>query len=354
MSEGRNAVVAFKRDLGSLIERKELALPSNVSVEAFRNAAVVAVQDNPQILECDTASVFKSVRTLAAAGLVPDGREAALVPFNTRENGRYVKKCQAMPMVFGLVKMARRSGDVTDIRAHLVYQREVDEGRFEYVVGDEEKLEHRPLLFGDRGDPVAVYAIARLKDGSLVREFMSADEVDRIRKAGASQRVKKGDRYAPSDTPVGIWRDHAGEMWKKTVIRRLCKRLDLSAEDMRRMMTDDEQAVSIRDVTPQEPERAAAPRRNLAQRIMEPQEADGGLDGEVMPPEDEAPVSDAENAPDDADSIDTSQAFPGSAEWDEGVKAFQQGAPITDCPHDDAEKQINWLGGWKGAKEAAE
>ncbi|GLO70303.1 hypothetical protein MACH17_18200 [Phaeobacter inhibens] len=335
----QHPVVAFKRNLETVIERKELALPSNVKTEAFKNAAIVAVQDNPQILQCDQQSVFKSIRTLAAAGLVPDGREAALVPFNTRVDGHFVKKCQAMPMVFGLVKMARRSGDVADIRAHIVYQNEVDKGHFKYIVGDEEKLEHDPILFGDKGEPVGAYAIARLKDGSLIREFMDATEIDRIRRSGASQRSKG----KVSDTPVGIWRDHAGEMWKKTVIRRLCKRLDLSAEDMRRMMVDQDELTAIKDVTPSEGERP-----NLAQRLAQKNsEREQSLDGEILPAEeDAAPVEQEQQE----DGGTTERTF----EHDEGATAFTQGKTASDCPHEDDPQRTNWMAGWNEAYNAAE
>lgn len=329
----QHPVVAFKRNLETVIERKELALPSNVKTEAFKNAAIVAVQDNPQILQCDQQSVFKSIRTLAAAGLVPDGREAALVPFNTRVDGQFVKKCQAMPMVAGLVKMARRSGDVADIRAHIVYQNEVDQGRFKYVVGDEEKLEHDPILFGDKGESVGAYAIARLKDGSLIREFMDAHEIDRIRRSGSSQRSKG----KVSDTPVGIWRDHAGEMWKKTVIRRLCKRLDLSAEDMRRMMVDQDEAPAIKDVTPQEEQRL-----NLAQKLAgtADDQQEEPLNGEILPDEDQAPV---EQEPEDGGAAEA------GFERDEGATAYRQGKTATDCPYEDDPQRTAWLAGWNEA-----
>ncbi|WP_065325826.1 Rmf/CrpP family protein [Tritonibacter mobilis] len=339
----QHPVVSFKRSLDAVIEKKELALPTNVSTEAFKNAAIVAVQDNPQILLCDQQSVFKSIRTLAAAGLVPDGREAALVPFNTRVDGQYVKKCQAMPMVFGLVKMARRSGDVADIRAHIVYQNEVDKGRFKYVVGDEEKLEHDPILFGDKGEAVGAYAIARLKDGSLIREFMDATDIDRIRRSGASQRVKGGK---VSDTPIGIWKDHAGEMWKKTVIRRLCKRLDLSAEDMRRMMVDQDQAAAIKDVTPQEEQTP-----NLAQKLAgspAPEEDPNTLDGEILPADEEA-------APVEQESQEGGGTPERSFEYDEGATAFRQGKGASDCPYEDDDQQrTDWLAGWNDAYNEAD
>lgn len=340
-----NQLVTFKQNLRNLTEKKELALPSNVKPEAFQNAAIVAVQDNPQILDCSQESVFKSIRTLAAAGLVPDGREAALVPFFAKGG----KVCQAMPMVFGLVKMVRRSGEVTDIRAHIVYQKEFDAGRFNYVAGDEEILTHEPILFGDRGKPIACYAVACLKDGNFVREIMSAEDIDKVRRSGASQRVGKGQERRVSDTPVGIWKDWWEEMWRKTVIRRLCKRLDMSSEDMRRVMVEPD-FEHMRDVSPPEPgkfaEKAKAARGDTdapEEHSADPEVNDDVLDGEIV----EEGFS--------IDDLDLSEAFPGSDEFTEGAKAFTAGMKIEMCPHkDDRKKATDWCGGWTQSKGAAE
>jgi recombination protein RecT len=260
--------------------------------------------------------VFKSIRKLAAAGLVPDGREAALVPFKG--------SCTAIPMVFGLIKMARRSGDVRDIRAHTIYEKD----DFEYVVGDEERLTHKPVLFGDKGEPIAYYAIAILKDGTIVRTFMDTHEIERIRKGAASQRG--------SAQPQGIWKDHYEQMAHKTVIRRLVKRLDLSAEDMRHITMDDDDR-PIRDVTP-EPEAPPKERVNLAQRIQNP-EPEGALDGEVMPPED-----DSQAGPDDT-----------SLEYAMGQTAARDGASLNECPYEQGTQEwLDWAGGWNAAKESGD
>lgn len=309
-------VVQFKGNLNRMIEAKELALPSNVSADAFRNAAIVAVQDNPTILTCDTASVMKSLRTLAAAGLVPDGREAAVVPF--------MGKAQAMPMVFGLIKMARRSGDVSDIRAHIVYQAELDQGLFTYVVGDEERLEHKPILFAEKGPAVAAYAIARLKDGTIVREFMDAGQIDKVRRSSPQQKK--------SATPNGIWQQWTDEMWKKTVIRRLCKRLDLSAEDMRRMMIEDEATEPAKDITP--------PKETLAQRIMAETPVHPTAEKEPEPEVEDAQVLPAEF---DEDAVD-----PMTDEYDEGFKAHEGGKAEDACPHEVGTFEWNnWIGGYR-------
>lgn len=245
-------LIEYKKTLGSLISNGELALPDNVPAEAFRNAAVVAYTDNPKLASCTPQSLFQSIRRLAYMGLVPDGQEAAIVPFKAKEGNQWVEKAQAMPMVAGLIKRARNSGEITDIRAHIVYQNEVDQGRFVYQIGDEEKLVHDPILFGEKGPPVGCYAIAVLKDGSIIREFMGADEVDKVRRAGASQKIyKQGQKPEISDTAIGIWADWQGEMWKKTVIRRLCKRLPISSEDRRRLIEEPDEFPEMQDITPQ-------------------------------------------------------------------------------------------------------
>jgi recombination protein RecT len=342
------AIIEFKRTLADMIERKDLALPSSVSPDAFRNAAIVAVQDNPLILTCKPDTVFRALRRLAAAGLVPDGREAALVPFKMKIDDNYVQVCQAMPMVFGLIKTARNSGEITDIRAHIVYQKEVDEGRFTYVIGDREALTHEPILFGEKGAPVAAYAIAMLKDGSIIREFMAAEDIDRVRRSGASQlNFVKGERPKVSDTPKGTWADWPSEMWKKSVIRRLCKRLPISAEDMRRIMEDEDNLRdAIRDVTPREPTgfvkvalsaRAPAAPRESAQDARKSDE----------PPED-AQIAE----PHWTARCDDPNGIPMSRAWDRGVSDATDGKAESDCPYDEGQDGWDWLAAYRGVRKA--
>jgi hypothetical protein len=53
--------------------------------------------------------------------------------------------------------------------------------------------------------------------------------------------------------------------------------------------------------------------------------------------------------------VDPSEGAPGSDEWNEGVEAFKSDCPYTDCPYeDDMEKAQDWLGGWTGARRAAQ
>lgn len=337
-TQDRSPLITFKDNFRRLIEAKELALPSTVSEDAFRNAAIIAVQDNPALLLADQQSLFKSIRRAAASGLVPDGREGALVTFKTKDKdtNRFVDKVQFMPMVFGLIKMARRSGTVADIRAHIVYQNEFDAGQFTYVIGDNESLMHQPILFGDRGAPIAAYAIAKLTDGTVVREFMSSDDIDVVRRAGSSQKIyRKGEAPVTSSEPLGIWKDWASEMWKKTVIRRMTKRLDLSSEDIRHIQEDDDFA-SLRDVTPEPVKVGAFAAKAIAARqaTIEPEDVSQD-DGHWT------------------DAISTEDGAPGSPEFDAGAQAYADGEDRTTCPHKDhAGKAADWLAAWDLAERS--
>jgi len=314
-------IVRFKGDLEALHERGELdMLPQTIPYAAFKNAAIVAVTDNPSILSCDRGSVFKAVRTLAAAGLVPDGREAAIVPFKGT--------AQAMPMVAGLIKVARNSGKIISLWSEVVYEGE----EFRVWIEDgERKFEHNydPLERG--GEIRGAYAVAKLKDGSVDMEPMSRKEIEKRRKASSNQK---------GDNPTGIWAQWYGEMARKTVIRALCKRLPMSTEDIDRMMVEQD-PVPMKDVTPERDK----PTRTLAQRLQEPEEPEGPIDGEVMPEQD---------GPHWTEEIDTSEAFPGDDVFTEGVNAFQSGADRKTCPYSDPSVACHWLGGWDQAKAAAE
>ena len=70
---------------------------------------------------------------------------------------------------------------------------------------------------GKQGLPTHVYAVAALTDGSFDLEVMTMAEVNEVR-----QRSKqpKGLAWGSADMPHG-------EMAKKTVLHRICKRLDL-------------------------------------------------------------------------------------------------------------------------------
>lgn len=104
----------------------------------------------------------------------------------------------------------------------------------------------------------------------------------------------------------------------------------------------------IRDVTPPEAQSASERLKSRARPETTPEPeapvSDDPAASEGAEPEE---VEEAEVV--DENGEDLSGAFPGSDEWDEGVRAAQSGKPRVDCPYDDGDKRIDWLGGWTEA-----
>jgi recombination protein RecT len=207
------------------------ALPPQIPVEKFIRTTLTAVQMNPELLGADRRSLLGACMKAAQDGLMLDGREAAPVIFRTKEG----PKVQYMPMVGGILKKIRNSGELASISAQVVY----DKDHFEYELGDNEQIIHKPFLSSDRGQPIACYAIAKTKDGAIYREVMSVADVEKVRNSS---------RAAQSGPWVQWW----DEMAKKTVIRRIAKRLPSSA-DVDSLFESDNEASGFVQVQRQEP-----------------------------------------------------------------------------------------------------
>lgn len=222
---------AMRGTLVKMEQEFKAALPPQIPVEKFIRTTLTAVQMQPDLLGADRRSLLGSCMKAAQDGLLTDGREAALVIFNSKEG----KKVQYMPMVGGILKKIRNSGELASISANVVY----DQDQFEYELGDDERITHKPFLGQDRGNPIAVYAVAKTKDGAIYREVMSVSDVEKVRAAS------RAGKYGP-------WVDWWDEMAKKTVIRRMAKRLPSSA-DVDQVFESDNEASGFVQVQRSEP-----------------------------------------------------------------------------------------------------
>lgn len=201
----------------ALLERSKaqiaMALPKHLNADRIIRVAMTSIQRTPQLLECDPITLVGAVIQSSQLGLEPDGilGHAYLVPFrNTKKNRMEV---QFIPGYKGLIDLARRSGQVNRISAHVVYENEP----FTMEYGTKEILEHKPLPPSTRGDRKGVYAIAVLNDGSPHFEWLWNEEIEAVK------RQSKAVNFGP-------WKTHEDEMIRKTAIRRLVKYLPLSVE----------------------------------------------------------------------------------------------------------------------------
>ena len=182
-----------------------------ISVAEFERVGINAMVYNPAIAECTGPSVDRALLQCIEYGLMPDGREAALVPMRNKKDG--TKEATLYPMVLGLMRLARNASPGLVLRARVVYNGD----GFEYREGLTPTLTHVPALDGDRADEkiVAAYAVAKFA-GNPEPEFevMSAGELARFKAASQA-----GNRQGAP------WVNHYAEMCKKTVLKRLLKRL---------------------------------------------------------------------------------------------------------------------------------
>lgn len=274
MSRQLPAITEVRQQLSRMAPEIQKVLPEHVTTERFERVTLTALQRSPDLLSCDRKSLFESVMQCAADGLQPDGREAALTKFGN--------KVAYMPMVAGILKKIRQSGDLATITAHVVYESDT----FDYWIDDEgEHLKHRPEMLGDPGATKAVYAMARTTDGSVYIEVLRMSDIDRIRKASRSGGS-------------GPWADWWDQMAKKSAIRRLAKRLPMST-DLERVVQRDDQfypyqdAPPMRDVSPSHP--SAADAIEALESHSEPELVpDDGAENHPTPEQDTQPAQEEE------------------------------------------------------------
>lgn len=118
----------------------------------------------------------------------------------------------------GEIKLCKRhsKNPVKDIFAKVVregdfFEEEVDSGV--------QKVRYKPQPFSDN-QMIGAFAIVLYKDGSMMYDTMSKKEIEKVR-----------DTYSKAKDSQA-WRDSTGEMYKKTVLRRLCKLIDLDFDSI--------------------------------------------------------------------------------------------------------------------------
>ena len=221
-----SAAKAEKKTMQAYIKAMEpaikKALPSVITPERFTRMVLSALSSTPKLAECSPQSFLAAMMTAAQLGVEPNTAlgQAYLLPY--RNHGQM--ECQFQLGYKGLIDLAYRSGEVSVIQAHTVYENDV----FEYELGMDPKLRHVPAK-ADRGEAGAFYAMFKTKDGGYGFEVMSVDDVQRH-----AQRYSKS--YGSGSSP---WRSNFDEMAKKTVLKRALKYAPLKSDFVRGVAQDE-------------------------------------------------------------------------------------------------------------------
>lgn len=230
-------------------------LPKHLTPDRFIRVACTTLMRTPELAQCTQISFFNALLTLSQYGIEPDGRRAHLIPLNN-----FKTNCKEVQLIIdwkGYAELAMRSGLVSTIFMDVVCENDV----FEYDTG--RILTHRIDFRKDRGSMYAVYCIVKMKDGEPTCDVMQLQEVLDIR-----ERSKSKDK--------GPWVTDFREMAKKTVFRRLSKRLTLSPE-FRDAIDSDDDLESIRASKAKPIESTVAPftiTQNEPEQLPEPEPDD--------------------------------------------------------------------------------
>lgn len=215
---GRELIVAHIKQMEGAVKR---ALPSVMTPERFTRIAVSALSTTPKLAECNPMTFIGAMMTAAQLGLEPNTPlgQAYLIPY---WNGRAKRlECQFQLGYKGIIDLAFRSGQISSIQAHVVYENDT----FEYSYGLDPALRHVPAI-RDRGVPVSVYAVFKTKDGGFGFEVMSWEDA-----------MAHGQRYSKSYSN-GPWQTNPEEMAKKTVLKKVLKYAPLASEFVKGTVAD--------------------------------------------------------------------------------------------------------------------
>ncbi len=232
-------------DLASQIRGMEkqfqLAMPKGAEATQLIRDALTALRTSPKLAQCEAASVLGSLMTCAQLGLRPGVLgHAWLLPFWDGKSRGF--KAQLVLGYQGLIELAHRSGQIKSLIARTVYENDV----FDVDYGLSDNLIHKPHLLGDRGEPVAYYAVAKFVSGGHAFMVMTQTEMLRYRNDHATAKTKEGRVFGP-------WVDNFEGMAQKTVVRQLAKYMPKATELAVALAADEGVRVDLRpDSTPEE------------------------------------------------------------------------------------------------------
>jgi recombination protein RecT len=215
----KNPILVIRDRFDARLNELRTALPPHIKPDHFVRAIMTAIQINPDLAACEWSSLWNATMRCAADGLVPDGKEAAFVP--------YKGKVQYQPMYQGYLKQFRNSGQFKEINVGVV--REGDAYRY-YVDENGQHFYHEPGDDTDENPIRRVYANAITKDGG---KFVAPLSMAQINKRRAMSRATR------DDSPWKMWPE---EMMLKTAIKALAKFLPKSSDIEALIERDDEQS----------------------------------------------------------------------------------------------------------------
>lgn len=207
-----SGAVATKQSFSTLLTEKlesvKEALPQDFNKARFVQNALALLNDNPQLQKYGQPQLMAGLLKGAYLGLDFYSKECYLIPYGEQLNYQTDYR--------GAKKLAKKYSirPIKDIYAKLV--RDGDEFE-ETIVNGEQGINFKPKPFND-GKIIGAFAVCLFVDGGLVYDTMSLADLENTRKSSKASNST-------------AWKNFTGEMYKKTVLHRLCKHIELDFEN---------------------------------------------------------------------------------------------------------------------------
>ena len=205
----QNQLSSVSENLSTMLQKKADALPRNFNETRFLQNCLTVLSETKDIEKIEPRSVARTMLKGAFLGLDFFNKECYAIC--------YGGQLQFQTDYKGEIKLAKlySINPIKDIYAKLVKKGD----SFEAFIRDgKQTLNLTPITFNDEA-VIGAFAVVYFQDGSMQYDEMSAKEIEATRK-----------NY--SKVPHGpAWTKSPGEMQKKTVLRRLCKLIEINFDN---------------------------------------------------------------------------------------------------------------------------
>ncbi|MEK0313708.1 RecT family recombinase [Cohnella sp. 56] len=212
MAQQNSQLSVIHKNLDSLLESKREAMPSGFNKTRFLQNSMAVLQDTYNIEKYEPTSVARTMLKGAFLGLDFFNKECYAVP--------YGNTLQFQTDYKGEKKLAKKYSvrPVKDIYAKVV--REGDEF-IEEIVHGKPSVSFKPKSFNN-GEILGAFAVVLYVDGTMDYDTMTSQDIEDI-KNNFSKKNKDTGQFSKAWTIEAT----KPEMYKKTVLRRLCKNIEL-------------------------------------------------------------------------------------------------------------------------------
>lgn len=198
----------FSIELAEKLDTVNDALPKDFNKARFVQNALALMNDNPSLAKYSRPQIMSGLLKGAYLGLDFYSKECYLVP--------YVNQLNYQTDYRGAKKLAKKYSirPIKDIYAKIVHEGDEFE---EVIVNGEQGINFKPKPFND-GKIIGAFAVCLFADGGMQYDTMSVADLENTRKSSKA-----------ANSPA--WKNFTGEMYKKTVLHRLCKHIELDFEN---------------------------------------------------------------------------------------------------------------------------